>query len=174
MVGGECPLPGTTAYREACSDPARVREMFHFIFHCAQDGLAEALVAGKERTYVTHFYNKLAYNLDAFPADVVNAYVAAYSRPQAIACAFGVYRAFETDAAENREWLAAHGKLTVPSLSLSGRHSAVGDAEGAMVREVTADDAVEVGVVEDAGHYLTEENPEGFAHAVLNFVGRFD
>ena len=38
--------------------------------------------------------------------------------------------------------------------------------------EVTEADKLEVGVVDDAAHYLAEESPEGFAGKVLELVER--
>lgn len=89
---GECPLPGTKTYYRDRTEHAV--QQFHFVFHSVPD-LPEALIAGKERIYITHFINKIAYNLSAFTEPDIDYYVAAYSQPGAIRCALGVYRAFE-------------------------------------------------------------------------------
>lgn len=82
--------------------------------------------------------------------------------------AFNVYRAFEEDKADNRRWLEEKGKVKARTMVLSGKGSylAVG-AEG-MAREV--DEDVVVGLVEGSGHYIAEENPEGFVKKVLGFL----
>jgi pimeloyl-ACP methyl ester carboxylesterase len=85
-------------------------------------------------------------------------------------CGFGVYRAFEKDARENREWVEANGKCKVPSMVLSGEKSRHREEALGMVLEVTEGEVVRQGVVEGAAHYLAEENPEGFVEAVLPFL----
>lgn len=166
---GECPLPGTATYERDRTNTAV--QQFHFIFHSVPD-LPEALVSGREKAYVSHFLHKITYNLAAFDGEDVDFYAAAYARPGALRCAFDVYRAFETDAAENREWVQSKGKCEVPSLVLSGEHSRHREEAREMALEVSEEEKVEVGVVEGAAHYLAEENPEGFVEAVLAFVGR--
>jgi pimeloyl-ACP methyl ester carboxylesterase len=164
---GECPLPGTSAYHRDRTEHAV--QQFHFIFHSVP-GLPEALVAGRERLYVSHFLNKITYNLDAFSEADIDLYVAAYAQPGAMRCALGVYRAFEKDAEENRGWINAQGRCRVPTMILSGEFSRHLEEAKNMVLEVTQDGVVEQGVVKGAAHYLAEESPGGFVEAVLAFL----
>jgi pimeloyl-ACP methyl ester carboxylesterase len=164
---GECPLPGTSSYRRDRSEHAV--QQFHFIFHAVSD-LPEALVAGRERVYVSHFLSKITYNLDAFGEADVDTYAAAYAQPGAMRCAFGVYRAFEKDAEENREWIKARGKCQVPTMILSGEFSRHLEEAHDMALEVARSEVVEQGIVEDAAHYLAEESPSGFVETVLPFL----
>lgn len=39
-----------------------------------------------------------------------------------------------------------------------------------MAHEVTEKGVVEIDEIAEAGHYIAEENPQGFADAVLTFV----
>ncbi|KAK4545820.1 hypothetical protein LTR36_002384 [Oleoguttula mirabilis] len=152
---GECPLPGSkTYYRDRMEHAV---QQFHFIFHCVPD-LPEALIKGNERVYITHFINKIGYNLDALSQADVDHYTAAYSQPGAMRCGLDVYRAFEKDAEDNKHFLAEHG---------------VAEAEE-MALEVTESEKVEVGIVGDAAHYLAEENPQGFVETVLAFIRRHE
>jgi hypothetical protein len=74
-----------------------------------------------------------------------------YSQPGALRCAFDVYRAFETDAEDNRQWLKKNGKSKVPALALSGERSFIAkDAEN-MVKEVYEN--VSNAVVDGSGHW---------------------
>jgi len=166
---GECPLPSTGAYNRDRTDNAV--QQFHFVFHAVPD-LPEALVAGRERIYVSHFLNKITYNLAAFSEDDIDHYAAAYAQPGAMRCAFGVYRAFETDAQENRQWVEARGKCQVPTMILSGEFSRHREEAYEMSLEVTDGKMVEVGVVEGAAHYLAEESSGGFVEAVLSFLAK--
>lgn len=165
---GECPLPGTAAHEEDRTG-ARGVHQFHFVFHCVRD-LPEALVSGREEIYITHFFNKVAFDTAALgPADVEH-YVRAYSQPGAMRCAFEVYRAFFEDVEENLEWVRTRGKCRVPAICLSGEHSAHCAQAGPMFAEVHEDGTYEVATVPGAGHYLAEENPHGFVEKTLAFI----
>jgi pimeloyl-ACP methyl ester carboxylesterase len=164
---GECPLPGTETYRRDRTEHAV--QQFHFIFHAVAD-LPEALVAGRERVYVSHFLNKITYNLAAFSEADIDTYAAAYAEPGALRCAFGVYRAFEKDAEENRAWIEAEGKCHVPTMIVSGDSSRHLDEAREMALEVTQEEVLQQSVVEGAAHYLAEESPGGFVEAVLPFL----
>ncbi|KAK3114800.1 hypothetical protein LTR53_006496 [Teratosphaeriaceae sp. CCFEE 6253] len=167
---GECPLPGTQAYYRARTE--HVVDFFHFIFHSIPD-LPEALIQGKERAYLTHFYDKISYNMDAFTDADIDHYTAAYSQPGAMRCGLGVYRAFEQDAENNRAVIERDGKVRVPTMILSGEHSRHGQEAEEMGLEVTEQGSLELGVVGGAGHYLAEENPEGFVETLLCFVEKY-
>ena len=167
VVWGECPLPGTTVY--TVNKTTHAVQQFHFIFHSVLD-LPEALVAGRERIYLNHFFSKLAYNTAAIsPADLDH-YTESYSQPGAMRCAFEVYRAFETDTEENKQWLDQNGKSSVPAMALSGNKSAHKDEAYKMFEEVHKLGTFKVGVVPEAGHYIAEENPEGFIREVMMFI----
>jgi len=163
IIWGECPLPGTAAFEANMG----MKRQFHFIFHCVPD-LPEALVAGREKIYLKHFFDKQALNAGAItPADLEH-YTLMYSQPGAMRCAFAVYEAFEKDAAENRAWLKEHGKCKVPALAFSGDSSGHTEEAEEMLCEVYEN--VEVAVVKEAGHYIAEENPDDFLRKVLAFV----
>ena len=169
VIWGECPLPGTETYRRERTE--HQVQQFHFIFHSVPD-LPEALLAGKEKLYIEHFMHKVTYNLAAFSETDIDVYAHAYAQPGAIRCALGVYRAFEEDAKENLEWVSSHGKSNVPTMVLSGARSRHRFEAEEMVLEVTEKGFVEVGEVEEASHYVAEENPQGFVDLVSSFVGR--
>lgn len=165
VIWGECPLPGTSSYEEVKATPA----LFHFVFHQIRD-LPEALIAGKEREYITHFYNKLAYNSAGITKEDVDVYALAFSQPGAMRCGLEVYRSFEQDAKENRKWIKDNGKVKVPSLLMMGAKSGLGQLADTMANEMH--EGAQVLHVEASGHWIAEENPEGFVKGVLGFVQR--
>ena len=165
VVWGECPLPGTAVYQE--NRTGRAVQQFHFIFHSVLN-LPEALVAGRERIYLNHFFSKLIYNTAAISSEVLDHYAECYSQPGAMRCAFELYRAFETDAEENQERLRQFGKCKVPAMALSGEKSAHKSEAFKMFQEVH--ETFDLIALRGAGHYIAEENPEGFVHEVLSFV----
>ncbi|KAI0172080.1 soluble epoxide hydrolase [Hypoxylon sp. FL1284] len=166
---GECPLPGTSAYVEDRTTHAV--QQFHCIFHCVSD-LALALVAGRERIYLSHFFQKLAHNTAAIKNEDLDHYVECYEQPGSMRCAFETYRMFEQDASECKEWMASHGKLSVPSVCLSGDKSRHLEAAGKMTAEVYEEGSCEIVAVPDASHWIAEENPEGFVREALKLIER--
>lgn len=173
VIWGECPLPGTVSYTRDVSERERSLEQFHFLFHAVPD-LPEALVAGRERVYVEHFFAKLVSNRHAFTAEDVDHYAAEYAKPGAMRSAMGLYRALEVDAQENREWIEQRGKCSVPTLVLTGEDSRYRSGREAieMVKEVA--DKFEITSLSGVGHYLAEEAPKRFARNVLDFIGNHD
>lgn len=163
VVWGECPLPGTSAYEEN----KIMKQQFHFAFHSVPD-LPEALVTGRERLYLKHFFDKLALNTGAITSADLDHYTLMYSQPGALRCAFAVYEALDADAEENRAWLEETGKCKVPALVLSGDNSRHAREAKLMAAEMY--DNVEVDVVEESGHYIAEENPSSFCQKILAFV----
>ncbi|KAJ9625590.1 hypothetical protein H2203_004349 [Taxawa tesnikishii (nom. ined.)] len=131
IVWGECPLPGTASYYR---DKGLVQQ-FHFMFHAVPD-LPEALVSGRERIYLAHFFDKISYNAAAISDADLDHYVLSYSQPGALRCAFAVYAAFEDDAKWNKEWLARNGRSSVPALALSGDRSRHAEEAGDGERDV--------------------------------------
>jgi pimeloyl-ACP methyl ester carboxylesterase len=167
VIWGECPLPGTSVYEANKVMP----EQFHFVFHSVPDDLALSLVTGREKLYLNHFFSKQSFNAQAISPFDLEFYALQYSQPGALRCGFEVYRAFEEDARENREILRLKGKCTRPVLILSGAQSRHAREARKMVDEVYAGE-IQVDEVKDSGHYIAEENPEGFVQAVLAFVHR--
>ena len=163
VVWGECPLPGTSFYDQTKHTPP----LWHFDFH-AQSDMAETLVKGNERTYIKHFYDRLAQNPSAFSNEDLDFYTAQYSTPGALRCAFETYRLFEEDAAMNRELVKKGGKCTVRNLVLNGGQSFLGEAQMGMANEVY--EKPQGARVEGSGHWIAEENPEGFVKAVVEFI----
>jgi len=144
----------------------RAVQQFQFIFHSVLD-LPEALITGQERIYLNHFFSKLIYNAAAISSADLDHYVEMYSQLEAMRCALKVYRAFEIDTQENRHWIDKYGKSEVPAMTLSGDKSAHKDEALAMFSDVHEQGIFEVAVVKEAGHYITEENLEGFVGGVL-------
>jgi pimeloyl-ACP methyl ester carboxylesterase len=169
VIWGECPLPGTSAYEVNKRSP----EQFHFVFHAVPDDLAVALVSGRERVYLGHFFSKLCFNVGAVEGVDLDYYAEMYARPGGLRCAFEVYKAFEEDARENREFLRVRGKCRLPVLVLNGRESRHAGEAGGMVSEMYEGDHVELAEVDASGHYIAEENPGGFVDAVLGFVKKY-
>ena len=165
VAWGECPLPGTEQYERLKNVPGT----WHFTFHNVYD-LPEALVVGREKIYLQHFYERLSATPGAIAEADVDHYAAHFAKAGAMRAGFDVYRAFEEDGEENRGWVKEKGKCRVPALALSGKEGFLADGAEGMLREMHA--SVEVTEVPGSGHWIAEEKPEGFVKAVLDFVGQ--
>ncbi|CAI6231516.1 unnamed protein product [Periconia digitata] len=165
VIWGECPLPGSSFYEDIKGTPG----VFHFVFHQVPD-LPEALIAGREKIYLQHFFDKLLYNTAAITSEDLEQYTVAYAQPGAISAGINVYRAFAKDAEENKKWLKDNGKLNVPAMGMVGKESFLAASTESMLKEVHEEQQVETFLVEEASHYIAEENPESFVKGVLGFV----
>lgn len=164
VIWGECPLPGTDVF----DNIKHSQTLWHFDFQSHNPDMAVALVQGRERMYLKHFYDRLTQNAAVFTPEVLEFYTMQYQMPDALRCAFLSYRAFTEDAKHNREWKAQNGKVNVRSMILSGDHSFIAEAAEAMAKEMYEN--VRHGTVKDSGHYLAEENPDSFVEEVVKFI----
>lgn len=144
-------------------------ELWHFVFHWQSD-LPEALTAGKEHIYLSHFYRRLSYRPSAFTAEDVNHYVSLFQASGGMRAGFNLYRGFHQDAEDNKRWWREHGKCDIPALSLAGAESslgAVGDrqSEEAFEQHETAE-------ISNAGHWVAEENPEEYIQVIIEWLSR--
>ncbi len=144
-------------------------DRWHHAFHWIAE-MPEALVVGRERIYLEHFYRNWGARPDAIEDAAIGEYVRAYSAPGAMRAGFEYYRATPQDVADNQALLAANGKLRLPVLSLAGTggRGRGADVVLASARRVAAD--VRGGAIEDAGHWLVEERPEAVLAELLPFL----
>ncbi|KAL8653948.1 MAG: hypothetical protein Q9226_003638 [Calogaya cf. arnoldii] len=163
LTWGECPLPGTTIYDEWKHTPA----LWHFNFHNVPD-LPELLVSGHEKQYLKHFYDRLGQNPAAFTEEDLEFYTTLFEAPGAMRAGFNLYRTFEEDKVDNQRWLKEKGKVKVRAMVLGGEGSLEALKSMDMAKRVNED--VVQGVVEGAGHWIAEEQPEVFTRKVLAFI----
>ena len=160
----EAPIVGLTA-------PGKI-PVWWFFFHQVPD-LPEALVNGKEATYLSWFYNNLAYNSAAITHDAINEYVSHYSGPGGMRSGFEYYRAFPLDAIQNMNY--SKTKLTMPVLALGGGYDpALG---GNLTMPIIAYSMklaaqnVQTVVIPNSGHWIQEEQPLRLVNLLGNFFG---
>ena len=169
LVLMEAPLPGTLAYdATVASTKLNDATMWHFFFHNAQNNLAESLTAGRERLYLQHFYERLAFDQDAFSEADLDLYVSHYSAAGAMRAGFELYRAFDQDGEDNKAALKKNGRLTMPVLALGGTSSFFLPIAKVMLAEVAKN--VTVTGIPDCGHWIAEENPKAFIEELFKFV----
>jgi pimeloyl-ACP methyl ester carboxylesterase len=142
-----------------------LRDLWHFHFY---GKTPLALVTGRERTYLEHFWNDFA----ADPQKSVSGedreiYANAYAQPGHMAAGMEVFRAFAKDAEDFAGF--ARTRLTMPVLVLSGERAGGPFLieQGKMVAT-----KVEGVLVKGSGHWLMEEAPDQVIPKLVEFLGR--
>ena len=140
-----------------------MRDLWHFHFY---GEVPEALVKGRERTDLEHFWNDFAADRNhSVPEADRRFYARAYAQPGAMRAGFEYFRAFERDAADFADM--ARTPLAMPVLVLTGE-KASGTSLIEQTRLVGKD--VRGQVVPGAGHWLMEEAPSVVIPALIAFL----
>src|SRR5450756_1220280 len=142
-----------------------LRDLWHFHFY---GKTPLALVTGRERIYLDHFWNDFA----ADPNRSVSAkdreyYAKAYAQPGHMKAGMEVFRFFPKDAEDFAGF--AKTRLTMPLLVLSGE-KAGGPFLIEQGRMVASD--VEGVLVKGSGHWLMEEAPGQVIPKLVDFLDR--
>lgn len=126
--------------------------------------LSERLINGKEREFLTWFYDNGTVTRSAIEEAAVQEYLRTFRGSVSIAGAFGVYRAiFETIA--QTESYKDH-KITTPILGLGGARSK-GDQVYEQLKQVASN--VSGGTIDDCGHFPADEQSEVLSTRLLEF-----
>ena len=151
---------------EELYDASRTPRMFHLSLFEAPNGLAEALIAGREGLFVSHMMRQQAYDTTALEADALEEYARHLSAPGALHGGIEYFRAHTVDAEHNREH--ARTRLPMPVLTVGGTASFGVHLEGE-IRPLAA--RMRAVMIDRCGHYLAEEQPEQLAEELLRFLG---
>jgi pimeloyl-ACP methyl ester carboxylesterase len=143
-------------------DNSQGRGLWHLSFQGAGE-IAEALIRGRERMYLSWFYKNFLYDPTAISEEDVDEYVRTYAAPGGLRLEY--YQAFQQDAADNRELMKR--KLTIPVLAVGG-DSCLGTLAADCMR-VVADDVRGV-VIERCGHFVPEERPQELLEHLQPFL----
>jgi len=161
----EVPGPPTPDHSPPLFVPAPVNNrLWHIPFNRA-DGVAEQLVAGREKVFYGYEFTIQGGHL---PDEVVDYYVSLVSTPDALPGSFAFYRAWDATMAQNGDRAAT--PLTMPILAIGGETSwgpAVGGAMGPLASDVSTV------VIPGGSHWLAEEAPEELLGALTTFLAPF-
>ncbi len=136
-----------------------------FGFH-AVPGLAETVLTGHEPEYVDWFL-AAGTRGRGIPADVRDAFAAAYTGTESLRCAFEHYRAMPTTARQIDDATAGgRGRLTVPTLAIGAQP--VGPALYHQLRPI-ADDVTGRDIAE-CGHIIPLDRPEVLLALLTEFL----
>jgi pimeloyl-ACP methyl ester carboxylesterase len=157
-------IPGIAPADAFALTPDRINKTWHFSFNALPE-LPEALVAGRERLYLSWLFNARSVNKAAIDADAITEYTRAYAAPGAMRSGFAYYRAIFDSIEQNRQTAAT--KLLMPVLAIGGAQW-LGPLMEKMVAPVAGDLRVEV--VANSGHFVPEEAPEALARLLREFI----
>ncbi len=162
LVLMEAALPGLGL--EELYDAAHYPRMYHLPLFEAPNGLAEALITGREKLFVSHFMRQQTYDPTGPDEEALEEYARRLAAPGALSGGIGYFRAHWIDAEHNRE--NAKTKLPMPVLTIGGTASFGANLQrqiqplGENVRSV---------MIDECGHYLAEEAPEQVVKELLHF-----
>jgi pimeloyl-ACP methyl ester carboxylesterase len=144
----------------------RGKRTWHLAFMSAPD-IPEALIAGREWTFVANLLRGGSYDPTTFSDADVDAYARPFAAPGGIRGAAAHIRAMPESAVINRR--LSERKLPMPVLAIGGELSfGAGMLNGA--RQFAQD--LTGAVAERSGHWIPEERPAWLAEQIIQFLGR--
>src|SRR6266853_1229098 len=152
-------LPGIGNWK----DVWLMRDLWHFHFY---GDVPLALVKGRERIYLEHFWNDFAADRKRSVPEVDRrVYARAYAQPGAMRAGFEYFRNLERDAEDFAR--LGRTRLAMPVSVMSGEKSG-GTFLIDQVKLVGTD--VRGQVIAGSGHWLMEEAPKTVIPALLDFL----
>jgi pimeloyl-ACP methyl ester carboxylesterase len=142
-----------------------LRDLWHFHFY---GKTPLALVTGRERIYLEHFWNDFAADATkSIPEADRKFYAKEYAKPGHMKAGMETFRAFEQDAKDFAQF--AKTPLTMPMLVLSGEKAG---GQFLIDQGKLVNSNVEGVVVAGSGHWLMEEAPGEVIPKLVEFLNR--
>lgn len=126
--------------------------------------LPETLVAGRERAFLSYFYNRGMLRPGAVGEADLAEYLRTYAAPGHMSASFEYYRALKADAPEFRAMAAAR-KLPMPVLAVGAER---GIGSGAASFRPLAEQLSDV-TIPTSGHHIPDDQPQALAQALGAF-----
>src|SRR5205809_7505985 len=140
-----------------------LRDLWHFHFH---GEVPLALVKGRERIYLEHFWNDFAADLKHSVSEADRQlYAKAYAQPRGMRAGFEYFKSFERDAKDFAELGAT--PFSMPVLVLGGEKSG-GEFLIAQTKLVASN--VQGKIISGSGHWLMDEAPQATVPALTTFL----
>ena len=157
-------IPGIAPADAYAPTPERINKTWHFYFNALPE-LPEALVAGRERMYLSWLFSARSTNKTAIDEAATDEYTRVYSEHGAMHSGFEYYRAIFDSIAQNRE--TATKKLPMPVLAIGGAQW-LGPLMQRMVEPVAENLRTEV--ISGSGHFVPEEAPDTVIRLLQDFL----
>jgi pimeloyl-ACP methyl ester carboxylesterase len=143
--------------------------LWHVLFNNV-DGLAETLVTGQEREYLTWFLREFSYDPDsfarAFPEEELSIYIRAYQEPGRMQASFEYVRAYVQDVEDNRT--LSQQRLPMPVLTVAGEVTGGQNHPLAAQMRAWAQNTRHV-VIPRSGHWIPDEQPDALTAELQRF-----
>lgn len=162
----DVPLPGLDPWDAVYASPF----LWHFQFHQIP-GLAEALVADRQRTYFQlTFFDRFVLHKGAIRDAEIDHFAKAYGDTARLHAGFEYYRAFLADGQFNQ---AQRGSLDLPITLAGGDHS-VGRINPAIAESLNKYGCTNVTVepIADSEHFVVDEQPAVVAALIERYASR--
>ena len=142
---------------------------WHHSFFAADDQLADTMVKGNERLFLSHFIRHHASNRAVFNDGLVDRYVRSYSKPQTFHHAFEYYRALPQSIEQNNQMVTT--KLAMPVLAVGGGgNGGFGAKQPENIRRYASN--VETHVLPGCCHWVPEECASALNPLIISFLAR--
>ncbi|MVT07882.1 alpha/beta fold hydrolase [Chitinophaga tropicalis] len=143
--------------------PANAGKIWQFYFHAIKE-LPEQLLEGKEREYLSWYFENKSAVKDAITAADIDHYVQAYKGKRRLTGGFAYYQAFPESVIQNKARLR---NLSIPVLAIGGE-KAQGLNMGKAMSRICTENLTAISIP-DCGHYIPEERPEEMLRAFDEF-----
>ncbi|ENW81175.1 hypothetical protein F909_02466 [Acinetobacter sp. ANC 3929] len=157
----EAVIPGLAPPPPIFVSPEENIFLWHFMFNQISD-LPEALVMGREETYLNYIFDKWSWHRDKVAAET---YIEAYKISGRLTAGFNYYRSIPETIRQNK--IRQMKALTMPVLAIGAEH-ATNDAPYETMKKVSTQ--LSSAIVNDCGHFIMEEQSEIFCSLILNFL----
>jgi pimeloyl-ACP methyl ester carboxylesterase len=165
----EMMIPGTGGHEAGMIPKPNGAFFWHMGWHSVPD-IPEALISGKERMYLSYYYENFAYDPTAVDLAALDEYVHCMTLIGALRAGLKIYPEFWTHAEQAKAHLA-RGRLEMPVLAYGGEA-----LMGTRCRESMEQLALNVtgGSIPRCGHWVAEERPDFVADVLLKFMAGLD
>ena len=159
-------VPGVTLPEATPVAPDKAWRTWHFAFHTIPD-LPEALIAGRERAYLTWFLRRKAANPQMFPDAALEEYLRVFTRPGGLRAGLAYYRSADRSARQNKA-MNEKGRLAMPVLAIGSDQGSIAD----MASPLRPFCETLTGItIANSGHFIPEEQPDVLADELARFFG---
>lgn len=165
LVLSEALLPALAPAATGVPDEAANLRTWHFAFNRLDD-LPEILVRGREREYLTFLFETKSVRRWRIDGPTLDEYVRQFAAPGAARAGFDYYRVNYSATGLAQARVRGDKPLPMPVLAVG----ASGGVSGALLKTLQTVAADVQGVVlDDCGHFLPDECPDEFVHAITAF-----
>ncbi|MEV0717729.1 alpha/beta hydrolase [Asanoa sp. NPDC050611] len=164
MVFAEAVIPDEAIYRMPVLTSHGPGHWNFGLFNVGS-GFPEGLVEGRELAWVTGFMKPQAVRPEGIDDESLREWARCLTDAAHLRASFAYFRELSHDMVDNAEFVK--NRLPMPVLAI-GAADSLGDSVGEQLAGYAQD--VHVGVIDDAGHYVFEEQPEELSRMVLDFL----